>query len=102
MENNDQVENFLEELESRARRKPARAGVPKKNGLETVNKLLPDVLSKLGLDRRLKEHAAMQIWISLLPGAILERSRPLFIDSQRNLVVAVADASVGQEISLLK
>lgn len=103
MENNDVVENFLEELASKSKKTPARGKFVKKlSGLDAVDKLLPGVLSKLGLDRRLKEHAAMQIWSSLLPGVILERSRPLFIDSQRNLVVAVSDASVGQELSLLK
>lgn len=103
MENNDSVQDFLEEIEAKAK-KPARGSgtVRKAAGLDSVDKLLPNVLSKLGLDRRLKEHAAMQIWISLLPGPILERSRPLFIDSQRNLVVAVADAAVAQELSLMK
>ena len=102
MENNDIVGNFLEELEAKAKKGPNRGIPAKKAGLASVDKLLPDVLSKLGLDRRLKEHALMQIWSSLLPGAILQRSRPLFIDSQRNLVVAVSDASVAQELSLLK
>ncbi|MBX9571325.1 MAG: DUF721 domain-containing protein [Candidatus Obscuribacterales bacterium] len=70
--------------------------------LSAVDKVLPDVLSRLGLDRRLKEHSLMQMWLSIAPKPIAERSRPLFIDSQHNLVVTVSDASVAQEISLMK
>ncbi len=67
-----------------------------------VDKVLPDVMQNLGLEKRLREHALMQVWETLLPRALAERSRPLFIDHQQNLVVAVSDASVAQELSLMK
>jgi hypothetical protein len=70
--------------------------------MDNVNNVLGQVLSGLGLDRRLREHTLVSMWSSFVPAAIAQRSRPLFIDSSRNLVVSVADAATGQELSMLK
>jgi hypothetical protein len=67
--------------------------------LETV---LSQVTSSLGLDRRLKEHALIDLWPVLAGEPWCRKSRVLFIDHEGNLVVSVADASTGQELSLLK
>jgi hypothetical protein len=64
--------------------------------------LLPKVLRKLGMDNRLKEHTFMSLWPHVVGEPFGRLARPLFIDSQKNLVVAVRDASVGQEISFVK
>ena len=74
----------------------------KKADLSAVDKVLPSVLAGLGLDKRLKEHSFMQMWASIAPANIANHSRPLFLDSQHNLVITVSDASVAQEISLTK
>lgn len=44
----------------------------------------------------------MSLWPAIVGDVFGSRSRPLFIDSEKNLVVAVKDASVGQELSLYK
>ncbi len=59
-------------------------------------------MGKLELDRRLKEHAFMGLWPTVVSEPIAQKSRPLFIDAESNLLIAVKDASVGQELSLLK
>lgn len=108
------VEKFLTGLEkSQSARRPSSGSASKassdprgtrkeKPQLSSVDKVLPEVLSRLGLDRRLKEHSLMQMWLSVAPAPIADRSRPLFIDSQHNIVVTVSDAAVAQEISLMK
>lgn len=70
--------------------------------MSDVSSVLNRVLSKLGLDRRLREHTFLSLWPTFVPSVIADRSRPLFIDNERNLVVSVADASTGQELSLMK
>lgn len=72
------------------------------SGINSVDSVLPAVLSKLGLENRLREHALLQFWTGLLPQSLAQRCKPLFIDRQRQLVVAVSDASAAQELSLLK
>lgn len=67
-----------------------------------VNSVLNRVMSKLGLDKRLREHTFLSLWPTFVPSAIADRSRPLFIDAERNLVVSVADAATGQELSMMK
>ncbi len=95
------VEDFLNKLEHKSRARSGRPGVnPGK--MELLDKILPGVASKLGLEKRLREHALMQSWTSFLPLSLSEASRPLFIDSRQHLVVAVADAAVAQEITLMK
>lgn len=70
--------------------------------LNPINSVLNKVVSNLGLDRRLREHTFMSLWPTFVNSAIAERSRPLFIDADRNLVITVANAAVGQELSMLK
>ncbi len=70
--------------------------------MQLVDKILPSVMTGLGLDRRMKEHALMQVWPSFLPVALSEKSRPLFMDNQQNLVISASNAAVAQEISLMK
>lgn len=113
-EDGEAIEKFLTGLErtgANSRRPVAGQGKSatakdrsrkEKPQLSAVDKVLPEVLSRLGLDRRLKEHSLMQMWLSIAPGPIAERSRPLYLDSQHNLVVTVSDAAVAQEISLMK
>jgi len=68
-----------------------------RKNLSAVNNVLNQVMSKLGLDKRLREHTFLTLWPTFVNGAIADRSRPLFIDSDRNLVVSVADSATGQE-----
>ncbi len=70
--------------------------------MTSVNQVLNKVVGKLGLDRRLKEHALMSLWPSVAGEMFATCSRPLFLDHEGNIVIAVKDASVGQELSLLK
>lgn len=79
-----------------------RRKVHKTKGFATVNGVLNEVVTKLNLDRRLKEHALLNLWPQLVGDEMKAKSRPLFIDTERNLVVAVKDASAGQELSLTK
>lgn len=67
-----------------------------------VADVLNQLTLNLGLDRRLREHALMELWPTLAGDIFAKCSRPLFIDSASNLVVSVKDASVGQELSLTK
>lgn len=68
----------------------------------TMSNLMSKLVVKLGLDQRLKEHALMYLWPSLVGDKFATNSRCLFIDNERKLVVSVKDASVGQELSLLR
>ncbi len=70
--------------------------------LKRVDKVLEQVVRKLGLDRRLREQTLMNLWPHLLGEPWASKSRCLFIDSEHRLVVALADASTGQELSLMK
>jgi hypothetical protein len=68
----------------------------------TMSNLMNKLVVKLGLDQRLKEHALMYLWPSVVGERFATNSRCLFIDNERKLVVSVKDASVGQELSLLR
>ena len=70
--------------------------------LSTISNVLNKLVGTLGLDKRLKEHTLMSLWPTLIGDTFAQKSRPLFIDSELNLVIAVKDASVAQELSLLK
>ncbi|MBY0357704.1 MAG: DUF721 domain-containing protein [Candidatus Obscuribacterales bacterium] len=63
---------------------------------------MPQVTGHLGLEKRLKEHSFMQLWFSVCGPQLKECSRPLYMDYQNNLVIAAKDASVAQEISLMR
>ena len=67
-----------------------------------ISKVLPQVLRKLGLDQRLKEQTFMNIWPHVVGEPFASLTRPLFIDHERNIVIAVRDASTGQEIQFQK
>ncbi len=67
-----------------------------------INSILSTVTDRLNLNRRLQEHVVMDMWPQIVGAAWAERTRPLCVDKQSNLVVSVADASTGQELSLLK
>jgi hypothetical protein len=67
-----------------------------------VSSVLNRVVSKLGLDKRLREHTFLSLWPTFVPSSIADRSRPLFIDAERNLVISVADAATGQELSMMR
>lgn len=102
-ENEKKVKDFLSGLsDSSSGKKTAQKRHVKRYEMETIDKVLPGVLTQLGLERRLREHTLMQLWPTLVPVSLAERSRPVFIDHQHNLVIAVSDASVAQELSLMK
>lgn len=90
------------------KKRPAKDATPgdwrpqRRKKFSDISLVLNTVISKLGLDKRLKEHTFMSLWPAVVSDVFASRSRPLFIDSERNLVVAVKDASVGQELSLYK
>lgn len=86
----------------KSRPNSARAQGKKAANFAAMAALLPKVLRKLGMDDRLKEHTFMTLWPHVVGEPFGRLARPLFIDSQKNLVVAVRDASVGQEISFVK
>lgn len=70
--------------------------------LAAVEKVLPAVLSKLGFEKRLKEHTLLDLAYQSLPPPIRKRAKPVFIDMQKNLVLAAADAATAQELSMLR
>lgn len=70
--------------------------------LKPLNEVLNGVVVKLGLDQRLRDNTLMNLWPVIAGCPWDKKSRALFIDSQRNLVVSVCDAPSGQELSLLK
>jgi predicted nucleic acid-binding Zn ribbon protein len=70
--------------------------------MASVNNVLSKVVNKLGLEHRLKEHAFLSLWSVVAGDRFAAKSRPLFLDNEGNIVIAVKDASVGQELSLMK
>jgi len=88
----------LHKSSSGARRKDKRG----ENSLADINDVLGGLVSSMGLDRRLKEHTLMTLWPVLVGDLFALKSRPLFIDHESNMVIAVKDASTGQELSMAK
>lgn len=74
----------------------------KKRSMSSVNKVLNKVVSSLNLDKRLKEHTLMSLWPTMIGEPFAAKSRPLFIDHEGNMVIAVSEAAVGQELSLMR
>jgi predicted nucleic acid-binding Zn ribbon protein len=66
----------------------------------TVGLVLNRVAASLGLDRRLREHALIKLWPSLVGDAFAHKSYPLFLDVEGNVVIATADAATAQELSM--
>ncbi len=79
---------------------PFRKG--KGRNFQQIAKVLPKVLRQLGIDNRLKEHTFLHLWPHIVGEPFASRTRPLFIDHERNVVIAVKDAATGQEISFSK
>ena len=79
---------------------PLRKG--KGRNFQQIAKVLPQVLRQLGIDNRLKEHTFLHLWPHIVGEPFASRTRPLFIDHEGNVVIAVKDASTGQEISFAK
>lgn len=92
--NNDDLHKPQESSERRAKRG--------KRSLDSIDSVLSKLVNSLGLDRRLKEHALLSLWPLMIGEVFADKSRPLFIDYEGNLVIAVKDAAVAQELSLLK
>jgi len=67
-----------------------------------ISGVIPQVLRKLGLDQRLKEQTFINLWPHIVGEPFGSLSRPIFIDNERNIVVAVRDASTGQEMTFSK
>jgi len=67
-----------------------------------INNILPRVLNSLGLDKHLHEQSLFSLWPSLVPEVYASRSRPIYIDNQGILVVAVENGSTAQDLSFLK
>ena len=74
----------------------------KRSTLTNVGDVLNTIVTKLGLDRRLREQTLMNLWPIVAGNTFALNTRPLFVDYENNLVVAVRDASVAQELSFLK
>lgn len=95
--------NFpLESGHSRYQRAQEMDEKPKRRSksFATVGNVLNTVVSKLGLDRRLREKTLINLWPAIVGETFARRSRAIFINYEGNLVVAVKDASTGQELSL--
>src|SRR5579883_1385125 len=74
----------------------------KKSKFTNVSNVLNTLVTKLGLDRRLRERALMNLWPIVAGDTFALNTRPLFIDYENNLVVSVRDASTAQELSFHK
>lgn len=71
-------------------------------GLSKLDKVLPAVLRQSGLEKRLREHAVFGLWPAVAGDKLSERSRPVYIDSQMNIVITASDSAVAQEIALCR
>ncbi len=67
--------------------------------LTSLSSILSKVIGRFGLEHRMKEHAFMSMWTEIVDHPFKDLSRPLFLDSEGNLVVAVRDGAVAQELS---
>jgi hypothetical protein len=74
----------------------------KKNKFTNISNVLPQVVEKLGLDRRLNEQALLCLWPSLVSETNAKHSLPLYIDAQNVLLVAVQNSATAQELSFIK
>lgn len=74
----------------------------KRRAMSSVNKVLSSIVSSLNLDKRLKEHTLLNLWPTIVGEPFASKSRPLFIDHEGNIVIAVSEAAVGQELSLMR
>ena len=79
-----------------------KALLQQKDAMLDINAVLGKVVGEMGLERRLKEHTLMTLWPVLCGDAFANKSRPIFIDYEGRLVVAVQDSTIAQELSLKK
>jgi hypothetical protein len=89
-------------LHKSAKKSGSRQNERDKNYMSDITDVLGGLVNTMGLDRRLKEHTLMTLWPALVGELYASKSRPLFIDHESTMVVAVKDASAGQELSLRK
>ncbi|HMO21054.1 MAG TPA: DUF721 domain-containing protein, partial [Candidatus Melainabacteria bacterium] len=68
----------------------------------SLSTVLSRVVNKYGIEKRLREHTFMSMWSHVVGEPWASLSRPVFFDYERNLVVAVKDSAVAQELSLRK
>jgi len=73
-----------------------------KSAFTSISNVLSEIVGQLGLDRRLKEQTVLNLWPMIVGDAFATKTRPLFIDNQNILVIAVQDASTAQELSFFK
>lgn len=73
-----------------------------KSRFANISTILPGVVTKLGLDRRMQEQALFSLWSSLVDPIYASRSMPLYLDGQGIMVVAVENGSTAQELSFAK
>jgi hypothetical protein len=73
-----------------------------KSAFTSISNVLNEVMGRLGLDRRLREQTLLNLWPVIVGDAFASKTRPLFIDNQNILVIAVQDASTAQELSFFK
>lgn len=74
----------------------------KNKNFTNLSNVLPKVMRALGIDKRLREHTFIKLWPHIVGEPFASRARPLFIDYEGNLVVAVRDAVVGQEFGFAR
>jgi len=70
-----------------------------RSSITSVGTVLSKVLSKYGLEQRMKEQAFMAMWNDVVDEPFKKVSRPLFIDHEGSLVVSVKDSTVAQELT---
>ncbi len=70
--------------------------------MDRISGILDNVAARLGLRRRLAESALMEFWSVTIGQPWAGRSRPLCIDKEGQLVVAVSDSSTAQELTFMK
>lgn len=64
--------------------------------------VLNKVVSQYGIDKRLREHTMLSMWPHVVGEPWSSLSRAVFFDYERNLVVAVKDSSIAQELTFKK
>ena len=64
----------------------------KRGSFATMSNLMNKLVVNLGLDQRLKEHDLLNLWPTLAGEVFADKSRCLFIDNERKLVISVKDA----------
>lgn len=70
--------------------------------MRTAGQILDRVIASLGLSQKLKEMTLMNLWPVVAGPPFDTRSKPLFLDNEGNLVIAVENAAIAQELSLAK